>query len=207
MTGSPPPAGSSRTTIDLIRHADVHNPRDVFYGRLPRFGLSTLGRQQAAALAARLATAPLAAIYTSPLLRARQTAAILAGAHPARPPVRRAVALIEVRTHWQGRATADLDAISFDFYGHARAGDEDIPTVYARVSAFIHRLARRHAGGHVACVSHADPIAITRAGLAGRPLVVASIRNQPDYPAKGSITRLVFTVAAPDRPTITYLAP
>ena len=28
------------TTILFVRHADVHNPEDIVYGRLPRFGLT-----------------------------------------------------------------------------------------------------------------------------------------------------------------------
>lgn len=192
------------TTIDLIRHADVHNPDDVFYGRLPRFRLSRLGREQAARTAAVLAALPVAAVYTSPLLRARQTAAIIAATHPARPPVVRSRLLIEVRSHWQGRPSAALAAIGFDFYAHAAAGDETIPEIFARMERLVRRLLRRHAGGHVVCVSHADPIAIASAGFAGRPLVSASIRGRADYPAKGSITRLVF--AGPDlAPVITYL--
>jgi broad specificity phosphatase PhoE len=171
---------AGRTVIDLIRHADVHNPGDVFYGHLPRFRLSDLGRAQAAAVAAALAAAPLAVIYASPLLRARQTAAIIAAMHPLRPPVRRAAGLREVRSRWQGRPTADLEAIGFDFYARAAPDDETIPAVFARMERLVRRLAARHAGQHVACISHADPIAIARAGLAGRPLVVASIRGQAD---------------------------
>ena len=60
-----------------MRHGEVHNPRAIFYGRMPRFRLSEAGRRQAEAAADYLAGAPLAAIYTSPLLRARQTAAII----------------------------------------------------------------------------------------------------------------------------------
>lgn len=195
------------TTIDLVRHADVHNPKDVFYGRLPRFRISDLGREQAAVTAALLAGAPVAAVYTSPLLRARQTAAIIAQRHPNRPPLRRATALIEVRSHWQGRPTADLDAIGFDFYGHARAGDETIAAIFARVERFVRRLLRRHAGAHVVCVSHADPIQIARVGFAGRPLVVGSLRGQADYPAKGSIARLRFRGPDDARPAGEYIVP
>jgi broad specificity phosphatase PhoE len=211
MTGGSETSGANAqppvTTIDLIRHADVHNPRDVFYGRLPRFGLSPLGRAQAAATAAMLAREPLAAIYTSPLLRARQTAAIIAAAHQERPPIHQSRLLLEVRSHWQGRPTADLDAIGFDFYAYAQSDDETIPAIFARVERLVRRLLRRYRGGHVACVSHGDPIAISRVGFAGRPLVVASIRNQPDYPAKGSILRLTFAGLDTDRPTMTYIVP
>lgn len=39
------------TTVWLARHGEVHNPKQVFYGRLPRMGLSPAGRRQAEALA------------------------------------------------------------------------------------------------------------------------------------------------------------
>jgi broad specificity phosphatase PhoE len=195
------------TTIDLVRHADVHNPRSLFYGRLPRFRISELGRQQAAAVATVLAREPVDAVYTSPLLRARQTAIVIAETHPSRPPLRRASALLEVLTHWQGRPSTELDAVEYDFYLHHRDGDETIAEVYARVERFLRRLLHRHAGGHVVCVSHADPIMIARVGLLGRPLVTASLRGQADYPAKASISRLRFAGPDDPHPTLEYIAP
>ena len=36
-----------RTLIYLIRHGEVQNPSRVRYGRLPGYGLSDLGREQA----------------------------------------------------------------------------------------------------------------------------------------------------------------
>ena len=59
---------------------------------------------------------------------------------------------------------------------------------------------------HELCATKESHQAIARAGFAGMPLVSASIRNQPEYPAKGSITRLAFAdPAAP--PAISYRAP
>src|SRR5438105_12742314 len=60
----------------LVRHAepDWENARQQGADT----GLTALGRQQAAALAEHLRTLPLAALYCSPLERARQTAAALA---------------------------------------------------------------------------------------------------------------------------------
>ncbi|MEM8862270.1 MAG: phosphoglycerate mutase family protein, partial [Chloroflexota bacterium] len=37
------------TTISFVRHGEVYNPNKIFYGRLPRFGLSDLGCEQAIA--------------------------------------------------------------------------------------------------------------------------------------------------------------
>ncbi len=97
------------TTILLVRHADVHNPQQLFYGRLPRFRISELGRRQAAFLRDRLADRPIASFYSSPMLRARLTAQVLAEAH-AGAPIRRAVELIEVRTGWMGTANEQMPA-------------------------------------------------------------------------------------------------
>ena len=35
------------TCISLLRHGEVDNPQEVYYGRLPGFGLSAEGRRQA----------------------------------------------------------------------------------------------------------------------------------------------------------------
>ena len=51
----------------VARHADVYNPRDVVYGRLPRFGLSKLGWGQAKRPAQFLAPIPVAALYSTPI--------------------------------------------------------------------------------------------------------------------------------------------
>ena len=76
------------TTVWLARHGEVHNPARVLYGRLPRMQLSPEGRRQAGALADVLGPRPLAAIYSSPMLRARRTAAIVLASHPSLQRVR-----------------------------------------------------------------------------------------------------------------------
>src|SRR5690242_12322635 len=103
------------TTIILVRHADVHNPADLVYGRLPRFRLSAIGREQATRTAEALAPVPFAALYSSPQLRARQTAQAIAARHP-RLAVHVTQRLAEVRTGWQGTANATMAAHQFNFY-------------------------------------------------------------------------------------------
>ncbi len=79
MKLSLPPA--DKTRLLLIRHAEpeasaqgrVHGWHDVL--------LSAQGRLQAANIAARLADAPLTAVYSSPLKRALETAIPIASAH------------------------------------------------------------------------------------------------------------------------------
>src|SRR5947209_20583375 len=76
------PAG---TDIYVVRHAHVHNPHDILYGRLPRFRLSELGLEQARKVADFLSGRNIEAIYSSPLLRARQTAEMIAQSLPGVP--------------------------------------------------------------------------------------------------------------------------
>ena len=45
------------TTIQVVRHTEVHNPQRVLYGRLPDYRLSDHGLKQAGRLAEFLAVA------------------------------------------------------------------------------------------------------------------------------------------------------
>ena len=67
---------TTQTSIFFVRHGHVYNPQKILYGRLPGFRLSDLGREQAQAAAVALRDIPLAAAFSSPQLRTRQTAAI-----------------------------------------------------------------------------------------------------------------------------------
>ena len=188
------------TCIYFVRHGAVHNPEAVFYGRLPRFGLSDAGRRQAAGVAEYLAAVPLAAIYTSPLLRARQTAGIIQRAQPMDPPVPITVSrsLLEIRTGRQGEPVAALDADGWNFYDPPRhADDETIAAIYARIRRFCRLALQRHPGAAVAAVTHGDLVAIARAAFEGRPLELASLRGDW-YPQTASV--LAVTLAPDLRP-------
>lgn len=63
------------TTLLLVRHGLTASTGPVLTGWTPGVGLDERGRGQAAALAARLAEVPLAAVVASPLDRCQQTAA------------------------------------------------------------------------------------------------------------------------------------
>ena len=108
-----------RTTILLVRHADVHNPADVVYGRLPRFGLSSVGREEATRTAATLAGEPLAAIYSSPQLRARQTAETIAAHHALYLGERETLKSLEIDSaawHHFGWSWANVRAVGYQHF-------------------------------------------------------------------------------------------
>jgi len=192
---------SSVTTVLMVRHADVHNPDNIVYGRLPRYRLSETGREQVASLAESLARLNVAAIYASPQLRARQTAAELARELGC-GRVGRSSLILEVLTGHQGRPNSILTG-NMNFYDTpATPDDETIPMVARRMRRFLDRVHRRHAGEIVIGVSHADPIMILRAQVLGLPLVIKSIQGKY-YPAKCSIMQFSF-VSGQDRPVVIY---
>lgn len=179
------------TTILLVRHADVHNPERLFYGRLPRFRISELGKRQAAFVAEYLRPVPITTFYSSPMLRARQTATILAEPHPG-APIRRASELVEVRTGWMGTPEHHMPA-RINLYEPPHSDlDETIQDVWVRVERLLRRMVRRHHGETICCVSHGDPVVIAHAGFRRLPLELESIRGS-FYPQKCSVTRLVFS--------------
>ena len=182
----------SQTSLYIIRHTDVHNPNDILYGRLPRYGLSDLGRQQAEVTADVLADVPVSAFYTSPMLRARQTAQVIASRHPG-VPVHISQWLNEVKTGWQGRPHSDLEEIRFDFYNRPiYPHDEGLEAIWVRVNNFVRRVRRAHSGGTVAAVTHGDIFALARAGFRGLPIEISSIRLPHPYPGKGALLKLTF---------------
>lgn len=142
-----------------------------------------------------LADAPLAAIYTSPLLRARQSARCIARYHPG-VPIHRCAQLVEVRTAWQGQSNKAIEQIEgFSYYDPPREdGDETILEVFARMNRALHMVLRRHPGATSVCVSHGDPIKILRIGYSGKPLTAEHVRA-PD-PGRGSM--VTFHLWHPD---------
>jgi broad specificity phosphatase PhoE len=183
-------AASLPTVVLVVRHAEVHNPRDILYGRLPRFRLSDRGRAQALETARFLASRPVSAIYSSPLLRARQTADILTTYHP-HLAVRLSSALLEVRTAYQGSPNSIIKP-GFSFYHPKKdAADESMEDVFSRMLRFLQSLVRRHTGQTVVAVTHADPIAVMRAGLQERPFTSEGLHSVV-YPARSSVTQVMI---------------
>jgi broad specificity phosphatase PhoE len=88
------------TTVHLVRHGEVFNPRGVLYGRLPDFHLSDRGRQMAEVVADHLAGRDIAAVISSPLERAQETAGPIAQRHGL--PIGTNEDLIEAGNYFQG---------------------------------------------------------------------------------------------------------
>lgn len=203
------------TTISLIRHGLVHNPQKIYYGRLPRYRLSEEGQAQAEAAGAHLCRTEISVIYASPLLRARQTAALIQAQCQPQPPIRHSHLLLEVHTPHDGRTQAELALQNWDLYAGNLPPYEHPEDVVARLQQFLWRVRQRHIGEHVAAVTHGDVVAFSWLWASGQPFDpiqkethLKQLGLVDPYPQTASITSLHFSTAAPDeRPQITYLRP
>ena len=150
-------------TLALIRHAAHALVGHTIVGRSPGVHLNPEGVQQAQALARRLAGGALAALYTSPLERATQTAAAIGARLGLDARVAEELNEIDFGA-WTGRTIAELDQIDawrqFNiFRSSARIPDgETMVEVQARFLRLVERLTAAHQGQTVALVSHGDVI-------------------------------------------------
>ncbi len=98
-----------RIKIYLVRHGEVENPQEIIYGRLPNFGLNQFGENQVKKVGGYLKSvnAKPEIIFTSPLLRALQTAKIITDFFPA-IKIKKVNLLTEGDLGWQGKKKTDL---------------------------------------------------------------------------------------------------
>jgi probable phosphoglycerate mutase len=155
-----PPA----TVVLLVRHGQTPTTGARLPGRAPGLHLAEEGRRQAEAVARRLAQLRRpAAVYTSPLERARETAAPIARAHGLTVRVDRALADCDTGA-WTGRSLTalrrrkDWGAVQRHPSGFRFPDGESFMELLARMTAALARMVDRHRGRTVVAVSHADPI-------------------------------------------------
>jgi probable phosphoglycerate mutase len=144
-------------------------------GRAPGVHLSAEGVAQVETLCRALVPIVIAAVYTSPLERARETAAALARGRSV--VVRDEPGLIEVDFgEWTGHALAELDAQplwrAFNERREATRipGGETMGEVTARAWESLHAMQRAHPEELIVAVSHGDVIRALLASCLGLPV-------------------------------------
>jgi broad specificity phosphatase PhoE len=157
--------------------------------------LNAFGRAQASALADRLGSVALAAVYASDLRRALETAHVVAAGRAL--PI---VSMSELREadagSWTGLTRAEVDA-RFPA-GRLRRrrgfegweGGETYGDLAARVIPVVRAIAARHVGENVLVVTHDGPIRVITASAVGREPALGW-RDAPRIPEGGVITVLV----------------
>jgi probable phosphoglycerate mutase len=160
------------TTILLVRHGETDwNANRRIQGQT-NSSLNERGRAQARALADELAGEPIAAVYSSDLDRARETAEIIAARLDL--PVVVDPALRERNFgSWEGRTVDELEERWPGAWARWRNGNEgqgdveDHLELAARVRDAIHRLAAAHPGERILVVAHGGAIRVILMDAAG----------------------------------------
>ncbi len=167
---------NAQTTVHLLRHGEVHNPTGILYGRMPGFSLSDLGRQMAQRVADTIADRDIVRVVASPLERAQQTAAPLAGALGLEiatdPRVIESSSVFEGRYFGVGQRVLRQPSSWKYLWNPLRPSwGEPYKEIAARMTAAVAD-ARDAARGHeTVVVSHQLPIWTTRLHLENRRFV------------------------------------
>ena len=182
------------TTLFLIRCGETE------WGRARRLqgrrdlGLSSEGRAQAQSASDLLAGVDLTEILSSPLLRAVETAEIIAAPH--RLNVAHDPRLTELRVgRWEGKSYADL-AVDPDYraflrdpVGHPIPDGEPLTDLKTRAASSVDQaLEDNQIGAHVAMVTHASVVRVLLAHFLG--MTLASYHQL--HVGAGAITVLRF---------------
>jgi probable phosphoglycerate mutase len=163
------------TIVCYVRHGSTPTTGKVLPGRARGLHLSDGGRAEAAETAKRFEGVPAAAVYASPLERARETAA------PIGTETQRGVlidrGLVECDFgEWTGGELSKLSklpewkTVQRFPSGFRFPGGESFVELQARLVAVTDRYRAEHAGQVVVAVSHADCIKAVLASALGTPL-------------------------------------
>jgi alpha-ribazole phosphatase len=162
------------TRLVLVRHAETEeSARGRCYGRLD-VALSPHGRAQAEALADALTGQPLAAVYTSPLARALDTARPLAAVHDLVPRELDALAELDfgevegmIYEEIEARRPELFRAWMEDPAGVRFPGGESLGDLRARVLPALSTIRVGHEGDAVAVVAHGGVVRVVLAEALG----------------------------------------
>ena len=161
------------TTVFLARHGESDwNAANRFQGHSDR-PLTALGRRQAEALAAELAeVAALSAIYSSPLRRALETAAVVGERIGLEPMPLEDLREVDVGA-WTGLSRSEVEARFPDAFrrwldgGEGWEDGESYAAMSSRVLAALLRIADAHPDEQLLVVTHGGPIRAIQAAAAG----------------------------------------
>ena len=167
------------TTLYLIRHGETgHNASNRIQGWLD-VPLNETGQRQAARLGERFRGKPIAAVYSSDLMRARDTAQAVADVLG--QPLILDVRLREYNMgQWTGLTGDEIAAVTPGFVPQG-SHEPPIPDgetshdMHRRIAPFLQELLDKHLHERVIAVSHGGTLGIVLATMLNMPL----IRRQP----------------------------
>jgi probable phosphoglycerate mutase len=163
--------------ILLVRHGENDYVKESrLPGRIPGIHLNKRGRKQAKRVAKFLKSAPIKAVYSSPLERTMETAQPIAKAHGLQVVPREGLIETDVGK-WQGKKIKKLQkletwrVIQLNPSRFRFPGGERIEDAQHRFVGELEHLAKVHAAQDmIVCVSHSDPIKLVVSYYIGLPL-------------------------------------
>jgi probable phosphomutase (TIGR03848 family) len=199
---------AAATVVLLVRHGLTPTTGIKLPGRAPGLHLSEEGRRQAETAATRISQlGKVAAVYSSPITRARETALPIARAARVALRIDRDLAELDIgdwtglslkqaarRPEWE---TVQRSPSLFRF-----PGGESFPEMQVRIASALGKIVARHPDQIVVAVSHADPIKAAVAQAIGTPLDLF----QRIMIAPSSITAVVYRRGGPAVLTVNSLA-
>ncbi|HWJ81939.1 MAG TPA: histidine phosphatase family protein [Nocardioides sp.] len=161
------------TVVHLVRHGEVHNPEGLLYGRRDGFHLSDRGRQMAVRAAESLAGRDVTVLRSSPLERAKETAAPLAEKLGLEVGIDERVLestnVFEGRQFGKGRNALRNPLLWRHLWNPFRPSwGEPYRHIVERMMAAVHDVRGEAAGHEGVIVSHQLPIWTTRLHVEGR---------------------------------------
>lgn len=162
----------------IVRHGETeYNAEDRWQGAGTDLPLNDRGRAQAEAVAARLADRDFAALYTSPMIRARQTAGAIARRTGLEPIEIEALREAD-HGHWEGKTKDEIladwsaawQAFEADPMGVRRPGGESYGDTADRVWPALEAIAAGHPGQDVVVVTHGGPLRLVLSEALELPL-------------------------------------
>ena len=163
------------TNLVLVRHGETVWHAENRYAGVSDVALTSRGEEQAARLAAWARTAGLAAVWSSPLSRARRTAEACAGDVPLEVDARlreldfgegEGLTSAEMTQRFPEARAAFLD----DPAAHPLPGGEDPVAAANRFTECLQEIAADLPGGRVLVVAHSSAIRLALCRLIGVPL-------------------------------------
>ena len=170
------------TELLLVRHGETDWNRERRFQGHADEPLNEAGREQARELAEALAGEKIDAVYTSDLVRARETAEILAARLEAEAVPLRELREIDVGS-WQGLSWPEIEerhpegVERWKRDGHGWDGGESYEELGVRIVAVLRDIAARHPGQRVLVVGHGGTVRATRAFVEGVSVVESRGRS------------------------------
>jgi len=180
-------------TLFLVRHGMTDAAGKQLVGWTPGVHLNAEGRAQVTRLAEYFRSERFAAVYSSPLERALETAQAIAATAGIAVQIRDELG--EVRFgRWTGKHTSELEHdAEWRAWNERRdqsriPGGESMLEIQSRMIAELLRMACEHGNANIGIVSHGDPIRAAIAYFLGAPL--ASVTRIEVAPASISVVRV-----------------